>query len=137
MIAREGEVSSTAGNPVHSTVVNDVNGAHKQARARAGEAEIDSVDVIEPVHIRAFFSRELSGRALAECDPQAVMLHAALLLGMSLMLHFNELSSLTVGHIGRSEGHLNFSIPGGTNNNLKKRKYELTRWLTCIQLDPR
>lgn len=55
VIAREGEASSTAGNPVHSTAVKDMRNAHKQAKVRAGVAEIYSVDVIEPVHIRRFF----------------------------------------------------------------------------------
>lgn len=54
MIAREGKESSTAGNPVHSTAAEGIRTAHKQAKARAGEAEIDSVGVTELVHIRTF-----------------------------------------------------------------------------------
>lgn len=110
---------------------------HKQSKARAGEGEVDSVDVIEPVHIRTFFSRHFSGRPLSACDPDAVMLHAAVLMGMCLMLRFNELSSLTMEHLGRSEGHFTLSIPTGTKTQHRKQKYELTPWPTCIQLDPR
>lgn len=137
VIARDGEASSTAGNPVNSTVVDEMKRAHKQAKARAGEGDSDTVDVIEPVHIRAFFTAHFSGRALGACDPLAVMLHAALLMSMSLLLRFNELSSLTVEHLGRSEGHFTFSIPGGTKNHLKKKFYELVPWPTCVKLDPR
>lgn len=137
VIAREGEASSTAGNPVHSTAVKDMRRAHKQTKARAGEGEVDSVGVIEPVHIRTFFSRHFSGRPLSACDPDAVMLHAAVLMGMCLMLRFNELSSLTMEHLGRSEGHFTLSIPTGTKTQHRKQKYELTPWPTCIQLDHR
>lgn len=137
VIAREGEASFTAGNPVHSFAVRDMRTAHKQAKARAGEGEVDSVDVIEPVHIRTFFSRHFSGRPLSECDPDAVMLHAAVLMEMCLMLRFNELSSLTMDHLGRSEGHFTFSIPTGTKTQHRKQKYELTPWPTSIRFDPR
>lgn len=137
VIAREGESRATAGNPVRSTVVNVMKLAHKQAKARAGEAESDTVDVIEPVHIRTFFTLHFRGRLLEACGPHCVLLHAALLMGMSLLLRFNELSALRTDHMGRSEGHFTFSIKGATKNSLKKKVYELMPWPTALNLDPR
>lgn len=137
VITREGEPSSTTGNPVHSKKVKDTKQAHKAALARMGNALSDSVDVIEPIHIRAFFTKYFSGRRLHECDPWAVMLHAAMLLSMSCLLRFNELTSLTTCHLGRSERHILLSIPSATKNNFMKSVYELAPWPTAISLDPR
>lgn len=79
----------------------------------------------------------LSGRDLGACDPCGVMLHATLLMGMSLMLRFNELAALYTDHLGRGEVNLTFSIPTGTKNFFQKKYYSLTPWPTTVKLDPR
>jgi len=99
--------------------------------------ESDSVDVIEPVYFRTFFSKYLSGRCLQECYPWAVMLHAAVLLSVSCLLRFNELAALRTSHLGRSERNILLSIPSAIKNNFKKSVYELTPWPTAVRLGPR
>lgn len=136
VLSRDGE-AFTSGNPAHSSAVDEIKKAHKKALAREGNVRADSVDIIEPVHVRTFFAANLSGRRLAECDPSAVMLHAAVLMGMPLLLRFDELTSLHTHHMGRSEGHLTFSIPAATKNTFKKSVYHLTPWPTSFGLDPR
>jgi len=69
VIRQQGIQTSTSGNSVHSSEVKNAKGSHKSALARAGNAERDSVDVFEPVHLRTFFSKYLSGRCLHECNP--------------------------------------------------------------------
>lgn len=137
VVAPTGGATSTSGNPVNSSMVKKARDAHKKALVRAGNAPSDSVDVIEPVHIRTFFSMYLSGRDLGACDPCGVMLHATLLMGMSLMLRFNELAALHTDHLGRGEVNLTFSIPTGTKNFFQKKYYSLTPWPTTVKLDPR
>lgn len=75
----------TSGHPAPSSAIDDIQKAHKKALAREGKTGSDSVDVLEPGHVTAFFRAHLSGRALSECDPCAVMLRAAVLIGMSLL----------------------------------------------------
>ncbi|KAK1868171.1 hypothetical protein I4F81_010665 [Pyropia yezoensis] len=65
VVAPTGGATSTSGNPVNSSMMKKARDAHKKALVRAGNASSDSVDVIEPVHIRTFFSMYLSGRDLA------------------------------------------------------------------------
>jgi len=129
--------SSTSGSPVYSSEVKNAKGSHKSALARAGNAESDSDDVIKPVHLRTFFSKYQSGRCLHECDPWAVLLHAAVLLISSCLLRFNELAALTTSHVGRSERHIRLSIFSAVQKILKKSVYELTPWPTAVRLDPR
>jgi len=137
VIRQQGMPTSTSGNPVHSSEVKNAKGSHKAALARAGNAESDSVDVSEPVHLRTFFSKYLSGRCLHECDPWAVMLHAAVLLSMSCLLRFSELAAMRSSHLGRSERNILLNIPLAIENNFKKSVYELTPWPTAVRLDPR
>jgi len=137
VISSEGGAMSTSGNPARSTNVHDIKAAHKKARARAGNTEVDSVDVLEPVHIRTFHALYFAGRELAACDPTAVMLHSAVTFGMSCMLRFSELSSLTTQHLGRSEMWPKFSLDEATKNSFKKQVYELAPWPTSVGLDPR
>lgn len=137
VIFRAGSPTSTSGNPVKSSAVSDVKGAHKKALVRAGNATSDSVDVVEPVHLRTFFSLHLSGRVLTACDPEAVLVHATVLMGMSLILRCDELTALTTTHLGRTELHLKLSIPEGTKTIFQKKEYTLTPWPTAVRLDPR
>lgn len=84
VLSRDGE-AFTSGHPAPSSAIDDIKKAHQKALARDGHTGSDSVEVLEPVHVRAFFRAHLSGRALRECDPCEVMLHAAVLMGMSLI----------------------------------------------------
>lgn len=140
VMAQEGGPTSISGNPASFTEVKKMKEAHKKALARAGSGTRDSVDAIEPVHVRRFFSRYLSYRSLSACDRLAIMLHAthgAVLMGLSSMMRFNGLSAMTTEHFGRSESFLTFSFPTWTKMFFKKKFYELTPWPTAVKLGPR
>jgi len=118
-------------------VVKNAKGSQKSVLERAGNAESDSVNVIEPDHLRSFFSNYLSVLCLHECHPWAVMLHAAVLLSMSCLLRFSDPAALTTSHLGRSERHILLSIPSAIKNNFKKSVNDLRTWPTAVRLDPR
>eukprot|EP00170_Pyropia_yezoensis_P008492 contig_35596_g8523 len=136
VLERDG-VTHTSGNPANSTFVDDAKSTHAKTRARNGEAAQDSVDVLDPIHIRAFFDIYVPGRSLGECDPEAIMLHAALLMGMSFLLRFNELTRLHTDHLVWSERFPKFSIDEPTKANLAQSSCDLMPWPTTLRLDPR
>ena len=130
-------VASTSGNPARSTNIHAMKAAHKKALARNGNAEVDSVDVLEPVHLRAFHAFYFSCRELGACDPTAVLIHAAVTFCMSCMLRFCELAALTMPHLGQSELWPKFSLNEATKTIFKKQFYELMPWPTSVGPDPR
>lgn len=58
VLSRDGE-AFTSGHPAPSAAIDDIQKAHKKALAREGKTGSDSVDVLEPVHVRAFFRAHL------------------------------------------------------------------------------
>jgi len=129
----------TAGNPANSSKVKSTKTDHHKARVRTGDAT-ESVDVIEPVHIRAFHARNLRGRRLHDCDPLAIMLHAGVQMAMTMLLRFNELTDMETCHLGQSEEggslHPCFSL-ASTKNSFQRKVYHLVPWPTSLSLDPR
>ena len=130
----------TAGNPANSSKVKSTKTDHHKARVRTGDATPESVDVIEPVHIRAFHARNLRGRRLHDCDPLAIMLHAGVQMAMTMLLRFNELTDMETCHLGQSEEggslHPCFSL-ASTKNSFQRKVYHLVPWPTSLSLDPR
>ncbi|OSX79000.1 hypothetical protein BU14_0093s0043 [Porphyra umbilicalis] len=139
-VVRVNETSFTSGNPANSSKVTTMKENHHKARVRAGTATPESVDVIEPLHVRAFFAANLRGRRLHECDPLAVMLHAGSMMGMSMLVRFNELTGLHTDHLGQSQVggalHPTFSL-ASTKNSFQRKVYDLVPWPTSLSLDPR
>ncbi|OSX80393.1 hypothetical protein BU14_0052s0009 [Porphyra umbilicalis] len=130
----------TAGNPANSSKVKSTKTDHHKARVRTGDATPESVDVIEPVHIRAFHARNLRGRRLHDCDPLSIMLHAGVQMAMTMLLRFNELTDMETCHLGQSEEggslHPCFSL-ASTKNSFQRKGYHLVPWPTSLSLDPR
>ena len=139
-VVRVNETLFTSGSPANSSKVTTMKENHHKARVRAGTATPESVDVIEPLHVRAFFAANLRGRRLHECDPLAVMLHAGSMMGMSMLVRFNELTGLHTDHLGQSQVggalHPTFSL-GSTKNSFQRKVYDLVPWPTLLSLDPR
>lgn len=126
--------TSTSRNPTNSMEVQKMKEAHKEALARAGIGTTELVNVVEPILVRIFFSRHLSDRSVSACDPLALKLHATVLMGMSFMMRFNELSALTTKHSARSESYVTFSTHTWKRAVFSKEFCELTPWPTAVKL---
>lgn len=139
-VKRTSEPAFSTGKPAFSSRVVTVKDNHRKARVRAGIAAPESLDVIAPIHIRAFFAASVRGRRLQECDPVAVMLHACSLLGMSMLLRFIELTGLHTDQLGQSTVggtlHPTFSLES-TKNCFQRKDYDLLPWPCSLSLDPR